>query len=88
MTRKPDRYNSFSALREHEIEGFGYRIHLEDRSSHVAVIAPHGGFIEPATSEIALAIADEGTHFIVSKGSMRRGFIMSCTSPPKNSMNR
>ncbi len=59
MTRKPDRYNSFSALREHEIEGFGYRIHLEDRSSHVAVIAPHGGFIEPATSEIALAIADE-----------------------------
>ena len=59
MTRKPDRNNSFSARREHEIEGFGYRIHLEDRSSHVAVIAPHGGFIEPATSEIALAIADE-----------------------------
>ncbi|MFB2566878.1 poly-gamma-glutamate hydrolase family protein [Rhizobium sp. IMFF44] len=59
MTRKSDRYNSFSALREHETESVDYRIHIEDRSSNVAVIAPHGGFIEPATSEIALAIADE-----------------------------
>ncbi|MGY5779891.1 poly-gamma-glutamate hydrolase family protein [Rhizobium sp. LEGMi135b] len=59
MTRSPDRYSSFSALREQEIEGVDYRIHVEDRSSHVAVIAPHGGFIEPATFEIALAIADE-----------------------------
>lgn len=59
MTRKPDRYNSFSALRERETEGVAYRIHIEDRSSPIAVIAPHGGFIEPATSEIALAIAGE-----------------------------
>ncbi|MDK4714932.1 poly-gamma-glutamate hydrolase family protein [Rhizobium sp. CNPSo 4039] len=59
MARLPDRYNSFSALREHETEGVDYRIHIEDRSSNVAVIAPHGGFIEPATSEVALAIADE-----------------------------
>ncbi|KAA1179395.1 replication protein [Rhizobium tropici] len=59
MTRKPDRYTSFSALREHETDGVDYRIHIEDRSSNVAVIAPHGGFIELATSEIALAIADE-----------------------------
>ncbi|PST18024.1 replication protein [Rhizobium sp. JAB6] len=59
MARLPDRYNSFSALRERETEGVDYRIHIEDRSSNVAVIAPHGGFIEPATSEIALAIAEE-----------------------------
>lgn len=58
MKRLPDRYTSFSALREHETEGVDYRIHVEDRSSHVAVIAPHGGFIEPATSEIAQTIAD------------------------------
>ncbi|NTJ66157.1 poly-gamma-glutamate hydrolase family protein [Agrobacterium rhizogenes] len=59
MTRLPDRYNSFSALCEYETEGVDYRIHIMDRSSPVAVIVPHGGFIEPATSEIALAIADE-----------------------------
>jgi phage replication-related protein YjqB (UPF0714/DUF867 family) len=59
MTRQPDRYTSFSALRKQETEGVDYRIHVEDRSSRVAVLAPHGGFIEPATSEIALTIADE-----------------------------
>ncbi|WP_168878738.1 poly-gamma-glutamate hydrolase family protein [Rhizobium sp. P28RR-XV] len=57
MTRQPDRYRSFSALGEHETEGVDYRIRIEDRSSNVAVIAPHGGVIEPATSQIALAIA-------------------------------
>ncbi len=59
MTRPPDRYSSFLVLCKHETEGVDYRIHIEDRSSHVAIIAPHGGFIEPATSEIALAIAGE-----------------------------
>ncbi|TXH80965.1 MAG: replication protein [Rhizobium sp.] len=59
MTRQPDRYSSFSALRHHECEGIDYRIRIEVRSSPVAIIAPHGGFIEPATSEIALKIAGE-----------------------------
>ncbi|AYG60826.1 poly-gamma-glutamate hydrolase family protein [Rhizobium jaguaris] len=57
MARQADRYSSFSALSERETEGVDYRIRIEDRSSHVAIIAPHGGFIEPATSEIALEIA-------------------------------
>ncbi|AYG67667.1 MULTISPECIES: poly-gamma-glutamate hydrolase family protein [unclassified Rhizobium] len=57
MTRQPDRYGSFSALCEHETEGIDYRIRIEDRSSNVAIITPHGGFIEPATSDVALAIA-------------------------------
>src|ERR1700751_2371520 len=59
MTRQPDRYASFSALCEHEIEGVDYRIRMKDRSSRVAIIAPHGGFIEPATSEITVEIAAE-----------------------------
>ncbi|MBB3385875.1 MULTISPECIES: poly-gamma-glutamate hydrolase family protein [unclassified Rhizobium] len=58
MARLPDRYNSFSALRERETEGVDYRVRVESRSSPVVVIAPHAGFIEPATSEIALAIAN------------------------------
>lgn len=58
MARLPDRYNSFSALRERETEGVDYRVRVESRSSPVAIIAPHAGFIEPATSEIALTIAN------------------------------
>ncbi|MBM7048933.1 MULTISPECIES: poly-gamma-glutamate hydrolase family protein [Rhizobium] len=68
MARQPDRYGSFSALREHKIEGVDYRIRLEDRSSRVAIIAPHGGFIEPATSEIALEIASEHFSFYCFEG--------------------
>lgn len=59
MARRPDRYGSFSALRECEIAGADYRIRFEDRSSHVAILAPHGGFIEPATSQIAEQVAAE-----------------------------
>ncbi len=40
MTRLPDRYSSFLVLCKHETEGVDYRIHIEDRSSHVAIIAP------------------------------------------------
>lgn len=59
MVKQPDRYSSFSTLREHETEGVDYRIRVEARSSPAAIIAPHGGFIEPTTSEIALEIASD-----------------------------
>lgn len=59
MARQPDRYSSFSTLQEHETEGADYRIRVKERSSPVAIIAPHGGFIEPTTSEIALGIASD-----------------------------
>lgn len=68
MARQPDRYRSFSALRQHEIEGVDYRIHMEERSSRVAIIAPHGGFIEPATSQIALEIAAASFSFYCFEG--------------------
>lgn len=38
-----------------------YRIRSEDRGTSVVILAPHGGTIEPGTSEIAEAIA--GTDF-------------------------
>jgi len=59
VARQPHRYASFSALCKHETDGRDYHIRIEDRSSHVAIVAPHGGFIEPGTSEIALEIAGE-----------------------------
>jgi phage replication-related protein YjqB (UPF0714/DUF867 family) len=52
-----DRYSSFDELRRHEREGIDFRICVTQRGPPVAVIAPHGGRIEPATSEITAAIA-------------------------------
>src|SRR5262245_11597647 len=52
-----DRYNSFDELRRHEREGIDFRICVTQRGPPGAVIAPHGGKIEPATSEITAAIA-------------------------------
>ncbi|MGJ0392383.1 MAG: poly-gamma-glutamate hydrolase family protein [Methylocystis sp.] len=54
-----DQYHSFAALAAREIEGVHYRIRVVARGSPIAVIAPHGGFIEPGTSEVAAAIAGE-----------------------------
>src|SRR5512132_985252 len=52
-----DQYKSFDELRRHEREGIDFRICVTQRGPPVAVIAPHGGKIEPATSEITAAIA-------------------------------
>lgn len=52
-----DRYDSFAALAAREIEGVDYRICVTERASPIAIVAPHGGLIEPGTSQIAAAIA-------------------------------
>jgi phage replication-related protein YjqB (UPF0714/DUF867 family) len=52
-----DRYDSFATLAANEIEGVDYRIRAMERASPIAIVAPHGGLIEPGTSEIAAAIA-------------------------------
>lgn len=57
-----DKYRSFSELERYEREGHDFRIVAERRDgSNVLVLAPHGGQIEPGTSEIAHAVA--GTDF-------------------------
>lgn len=52
-----DRYSSFEQLSASEREGVDYQIRMTDRASSIAIIAPHGGWIEPGTSEIAESIA-------------------------------
>lgn len=52
-----DRYTSFAELSAHERDGIDYRIVEVIRASPVVVLAPHGGTIEPMTSEVAAAIA-------------------------------
>jgi len=52
-----DRFHSFEALATAMTEGVDYRIRSKDRGTSVVILAPHGGTIEPGTSEIAEAIA-------------------------------
>jgi phage replication-related protein YjqB (UPF0714/DUF867 family) len=53
----PDRYAAYAELARAEVEGQDYQIQVIQRDSALVVVAPHGGNIEPGTSEIALAIA-------------------------------
>lgn len=54
-------YKSFAELSISEHEGISYQREVKKRRSAFAIIAPHGGGIEPGTSEIAKAIS--GTEF-------------------------
>jgi len=69
-----DHYHSYSELAEHEVEGTDFTITVFRRPfSAVAVIAPHGGKIEPRTSEIARAIAGEDFNLYLFEGIKKRG---------------
>lgn len=54
-----DKYSSFAELAAGEKAGVDYEIQVENRGTPVAIIAPHGGCIEPGTSEIAASIAGD-----------------------------
>jgi phage replication-related protein YjqB (UPF0714/DUF867 family) len=67
-----DRYNNFAALRASEPAG-AFSIAVCDRASHVVVAAPHGGGIEPGTSEIVVAIAGADLSYYLFEGHKRQG---------------
>jgi len=52
-----DAYASFAELAAREREERDYRRRLVRHASPIAILAPHGGEIEPGTSEVALALA-------------------------------
>lgn len=52
-----DQYSSFKQLFEQEAPAIDYHIAVEDRGTDVLIMAPHGGRIEPGTSEIARDVA-------------------------------
>lgn len=58
-----DRYHTFAELAENERLGIDYRIRVKDRGAPIVILAPHGGWIEPGTSEIAEAIAGTDLSF-------------------------
>lgn len=64
-----DRYSSYSELSAYETEGRDYRRLLRAVSrSSIAIIAPHGGGIEPGTSRICRAIARDEFNFYLFEG--------------------
>lgn len=63
-----DKYLSFSELAKSETQNIDYRVDAIDRSSETAIFAPHGGHIEPGTSEIARAIAGDGLSLYCFEG--------------------
>jgi phage replication-related protein YjqB (UPF0714/DUF867 family) len=65
---------NFEELVQHRVFGHDYRVIVHRRpDSHVAVIAPHGGRIEPGTSEIATAIAEAQFNLYLFEGTMSDG---------------
>lgn len=68
-----DKYRNFHALSLSETAGVDFRIHLARAEEAFALVAPHGGGIEPGTSEIAEAIAGERYSFYSFEGLKRSG---------------
>lgn len=57
-----DIYNSFQQLQQQECDD-AFEIELLDRQSPLSIVAPHGGNIEPGTSELAKLIAGDYFNF-------------------------
>jgi len=63
-----DKYCTFADLADHELEGKDFRIACRLRKSPYAIVAPHGGSIEPGTSQIANAVAGANLSFYAFEG--------------------
>jgi phage replication-related protein YjqB (UPF0714/DUF867 family) len=50
-------YTSFAELSTVEKPGLAFRLRVKNRGTSCAIIAPHGGGIEPGTTELAVSIA-------------------------------
>ncbi|WP_411846038.1 poly-gamma-glutamate hydrolase family protein [Roseibacillus persicicus] len=63
-----DTYSNFAELKEQEAEGVDFRIEYENRESPISIVAPHGGKIEPQTSEVARMIAGSDFNLYLFEG--------------------
>lgn len=68
-----DRYRDFVELRSNELEGRDYLISFRRGYSGIVVMAPHGGDIEPGTTEIADALAGKEHSFYSFEGTRTSG---------------
>lgn len=67
-----DKYSAYAALAAGEVRGTDFDIRVVDLGSRVAIIAPHGGLIEPGTSPIAETIAADTRSFYAFEGLRKR----------------
>jgi len=63
-----DKYRSFEQLASFERENVDFQILCRARGLDTVIVAPHGGAIEPGTSEIADAVAGEDLSFYAFEG--------------------
>ena len=63
-----DKYNSFNELSRNETSGVAFSISVRRARGSFAIVAPHGGGIEPGTSEIADAIAAKEFSYYAFEG--------------------
>jgi phage replication-related protein YjqB (UPF0714/DUF867 family) len=68
-----DRYTNFAELAHCEKRNEDYVIICRDLHSRVAIMAPHGGGIEPGTVDLADAISGENFTFYAFKGLKKTG---------------
>ncbi len=68
-----DRYADFDELKQHAIQGRDYTILYREAKAPIAILAPHGGGIEPGTIDIADAVAGSDYPFYAFKGIKKVG---------------
>ncbi len=68
-----DRFTHYAALRAATVEGRDYSVWDQDLGTSVVILAPHGGCIEPGTSEIAMAVAGTSYSLYLFEGLVRQG---------------
>ena len=68
-----DKYRNFDELSRNETSGVDFRLLVRRARRAFAIVAPHGGGIEPGTSEIAEAIASEEFSFYAFEGLKSSG---------------
>jgi len=74
ISQMADKYKKFEELAAAEKAGLDFQVRLRTGCCDAtAVIAPHGGGIEPGTSELADAIAGEDLSFYAFEGIKKAG---------------
>ncbi len=63
-----DTYRCFAELKNHEKHNKDYKISISNVGSRITIIAPHGGNIEPGTSDITRKIATESFNYYCFEG--------------------
>ena len=61
-------YDSFQSLAKFERKGVDYRIRIKRGPSNALIMAPHGGNIEPGTTEVAEAVSGDIHSFYSFEG--------------------